>query len=135
MTPLTLPDPISYLVPTSVMMEVLVGVLWANALLMAFLAFALTQDAGFHCPLALLRLVHRWFMALFAISLANLGAWLMAYPSDCPPGPVLFVFFCLFLSILPSAVRHSLSPSIPIINTWRGAFQHWLNKRPATSLK
>lgn len=126
-----LPDFVSEVLSAQSARGVIITVIWLDAFLMAFLAFTLTQDAGFRCPLALLRLVHRWAMAMFAISLGYLAAWLMQTPERYPSGPALLVFVSLLFSILPAAIRLSLTPSIAAENNWHGVIR-WLFHRHQT---
>lgn len=87
-----------------------------------FLAFAVTHDAGFHCPLAFLRLVQRWVLVGFSIALLYAWAYLVTNPERSPPGPVLLVLIGIFVSTFISGVRHWLAPPVPVTNTWSGFF-------------
>lgn len=106
--------------------------LWVSAIIIGFLAFAATKDAGFRCPLAFLRAALRLFMVLFAISVAYLAAWLGETPDRVPTGPALLVDMTMMLVFLCSCAIILFSPPIPRENSWDSA---WQNLRRAVSDK
>jgi hypothetical protein len=93
-----------------------------SALIIFFLAFAVTEGAGFHCPLALLRMVQRMILCALSIAAAYAAAFIV-YLSWTPPGPILLLCIAFMASTLISAARHMLAPAIAADNTWSGAWR------------
>ena len=88
-----------------------------SAILIGFMAFAVTPDAGIHCPQAFLRLVHRILLVGFAIACAYNAAYIIATKST-PLGPSLLMFTMLFVSALISTIRFLNVPGVPKENRW-----------------
>lgn len=83
-----------------------------------FLAFAVTQDAGVHCFLALVRLIHRVALVLLSIALMYWASFIVADGKGVS-GPAFLVVLCLFFATAVSGLRHALAPPVPRSNTWR----------------
>jgi hypothetical protein len=99
-----------------------VWTLASSALIIFFLAFAVTTGAGFRCPLALLRGAQRLFLCALSISAAYAAAYIVSF-SWTPPGPVLILFVAFLVATLISGVRHLMAPAISADNTWSGAWR------------
>lgn len=88
-----------------------------SAAIIFVLAFAVTEGAGFRCPLAFLRGVQRLLLCALAICKAYAAAWI-AQTGWTPPGPVLILFIMFMLVIMVSAARHLMAPAVNRNNTW-----------------
>jgi len=107
------PDTIRYLV---------IWTLCVSALTVAFLMAPVTRGAGWHCPLAFLRGVQRFFLICLAVSLAYVAAYTAEYEVDAiPVGPLLVLFINFMLATIISGIRHLMAPAIMEDNTWGGA--------------
>ena len=82
-----------------------------------FLAFAVTPDAGFRCPQAFLRLVHRWALVAFSITLMY-NATLIFTSGRVPIGSALILNVMILVTTCISAIRHSYAPNIPEGASW-----------------
>lgn len=93
-----------------------------SAIMVGFMAFAVTPGAGIKCYFAFLRFVHRVVLVLFSIALAYNAADMLV-SNHFPAGPAFLLMFGVFFSSLVSALRHVAAPSIPENMTWRGFFK------------
>jgi len=82
-----------------------------------YLAFAGTPDAGFWCPQAFLRMLHRIVLCLFSIALMY-NATLIFESDRVPIGSAFLINVGILLSTLLSAVRYMWMPSISKDATW-----------------
>jgi hypothetical protein len=121
---MTMYDIVSPYVDADKVRDLLVITLVLSALMIFFLAFAVTRGAGFRCPLAVLRAVQRFFSCALAITLAYIAAYVAEYSTDSVPlGPLLIVFILVMVSALISGARHLMAPAIADDNTWGGAWR------------
>ena len=82
-----------------------------------YLAFAGTPDAGFWCPQAFLRMLHRIVLCLFSIALMYNAA--LIFESDrVPIGSAFLINIGILLSTILSAVRYMWMPSISKDASW-----------------
>lgn len=88
-----------------------------SALIIFLLAFAVTEGAGFHGPLALLKGAQRFILCALSVACAYAGACIV-YFGWTPPGPILILFIAFSVSTTISAVRHLLGPALAENNTW-----------------
>lgn len=82
-----------------------------------YLAFAATPDAGFYCPQALIRMVHRVILVGLSLSLMN-NAMVIVSGGD-GDGSTFGVFIFILLSTTVSGLRYKLwMADIPLDATW-----------------
>jgi hypothetical protein len=101
--------------------HVAIWTLSVSALIIFLLAFAVTEGAGFHGPLALLKGAQRFILCALSIACAYAAACII-YFGWTPPGPILILFVAFSISTTISAVRHLLGPALAINNTWKSAW-------------
>lgn len=87
------------------------------------LSFAVTPDAGIHCKIAFVRLLQRFALGGFSISLMYWAMFVLVEQRPVP-GPTLLVVFFMFTSTMISAWRHLSAPPVPQTNTWRTPLPH-----------
>lgn len=127
-------DLVAYaLTPTQLRLAAELSCFVSAFLIGPFFAFAVTNDAGFHSPLAFLRLVQRW--ALVGLSIALLYLWIYFLQNDdyVPAGPALLVLIGVLVTTSISAVRHMLAPPITD-NTWGSAWHDVFHQKTAKPL-
>jgi hypothetical protein len=95
-----------------------IGCNMISAPMIAFFAFAVTEGAGFHCPLAALRLLQRIVLCFFSITLMYNA--LLIYETDrVPIGSAFLVNVFIMVSTIISGIRHMMAPPISSQNTWK----------------
>lgn len=92
-----------------------------SAVLMVALAFVVSFDASWRCPLAAIRWGQRYTLGALSVAMAYTAMW-MAWTEWTPPGPFLILFVIWTLATIISAVRHLAAPKIDEDNTWSGAW-------------
>lgn len=89
------------------------------AIIGPWLAFAVSQDAGIRCRVALTRLVHRYILGGFSLVLMYNAYVVYMTDGRIPPGSALLLNLFILLSTLISAYRHWTSPAIPANASWQ----------------
>lgn len=86
-----------------------------------FLAFAVTDGAGFRCYLAFLRSVQRAVLVGFSIVLMYNATYILS-TERTPAGSAVLITVFIFLSTVVSGLRHLASPPVPRNMNWRDYF-------------
>lgn len=107
---------------------VIIANMVAAFLIGPYMAFAVTPDAGFRCPIAFLRLLHRISLVALSIALFYNAVYIMQ-TDRVPTGPALLIDVTLFLTIGLSAIRHGYALPIPESNTWGVFFSVFTNHK------
>jgi hypothetical protein len=113
-------DVVSLYLTDDAVRHVAIWTLSVSALIIFLLAFAVTEGAGFHGPLALLKGAQRFILCALSIACAYAAACIV-YFGWTPPGPILILFVAFSISTSISAVRHLLGPALAANNTWDSA--------------
>lgn len=89
-----------------------------SAILVFYISRSVTNGAGFYCPIALYRMLHRIALGLVSIALMY-EASLLITSGEAPTVVNLLVNGAWMFALIVGAVRHSAAPPIPSWHTWK----------------